>query len=326
MKIYFIKFLKSKAGSWTILFLFMVFIVFAAGAALKPFKLPAVKGDGKLHIIFFDVGQGDSELIVMPDGADVLIDGGPDGKISELLGETLPPYDRNIELIILTHPHADHLSGLVDVLKHYKADKIMMTGVKTGSYTQEEWLRQIKSLGIPVIFPNKGDRFEYGGAELEVLSPDKAYLNSVRASGGGDSEINDTSIVLSLTYGNDSALLMGDAGEEIEKHILPLLSPGVDILKVGHHGSKYSSGADFIKKVSPQYAVISSGADNKYGHPSYKAIRNLQRSGSFILRTYTEGTVYAESGGNGFFVKTENSSRLSCENMFFVLRLFLRCK
>lgn len=326
MKIFFRKFFQSKISSWAILSLFMIFIVFVAGAAQRPFSTSAVKADGKLHVIFFDVGQGDSELIVMPDGSDILIDGGPDGKVSELLGETLPPYDRNIELIVLTHPHADHLSGLVDVLKHYKTDKIMMTDVKIGSYTQEEWLRQIKSLGIPVIFPNKGDKFEYGGAVLEVISPDKAYPRSVRTSGSGDSEINDTSIVLSVAYGDDSVLLMGDAGEEIEKHILPLLPPGTDILKVGHHGSKYSSGADFIKKVSPQYAVISSGADNKYGHPSYKAIRTLQRSGSFIFRTDTEGTVYAESGGNGFSVKTENGSRVSCENMFFMLRLFLRCK
>lgn len=288
----------------------------------------SLKKDGKVHVLFFDVGQGDSELLIMPDGTDVLIDGGPDRRITELLGRSLPPSDRTIEVIILTHPHADHLVGLLEVIKHYKVLKIFMTRVENRGYVYNEWLRQIEEFNIPVVYVKAGDEFVYGGAVLKVLSPDESLERSFKpASGGADSDINDTSIILKLVFGEKSFLFMGDAGTEIEKHLLETKEDiDVDILKAGHHGSKYSSSYEFLKKVLPSHTVISSGAGNSYGHPGYKTLRALGLVGSRVWRTDMVGTVFAVSDGKTLEVWAENEPRSSCGKKLFMLRFILRCK
>lgn len=322
------KVLKSSLGSWIILMLVMLAVVFFLSGITDRGHFERVKKDGRLHVLFFDVGQGDSELLVMPDGTDVLIDGGPDGGIAELLGRSLPPSDRTIEMVILTHPHADHLAGLLEVLKRYKVLKILATRVGNKGYIYNEWNSQIKENNIPVDYAEAGEEFAYGGAVLKVLSPDKKFERSVSpVLQGADSDVNDTSVILRLDFGAKSFLFMGDAGTEIEKRLLEdRKDVDVDILKTGHHGSKYSSGYEFIKKVSPSDAVISSGAGNSYGHPSYKTLRVLGLEGSHIWRTDTVGTVFAVSDGRTLDIRAEREPRPSCEGKPFVLRFILQCE
>lgn len=320
------KFFKSRRGSWTVLAALMLVTVFFLSGVSDRGYAGAVKKDGKLHVLFFDVGQGDSALLVMPDGADVLIDGGPDGGIAELLGRSLPPSDRTIEMVVLTHPHADHLSGLLEVVKRYKVLKILTTRAENEGYIYGEWLRQIKEKNISVAYAEAGEEFAYGGAVLKVLSPDERMERSVKPAARGDGDINDTSVVLKLVFGSKSFLFMGDAGMEIEKYLLKTEDIDVDVLKAGHHGSKYSGSYDFIKRASPEHAVISSGAGNSYGHPSFRALRTLGLAGARVWRTDTVGTVFAESDGRTLGISAERRQRASCQGKIFVLRFILQCE
>ncbi len=318
------RFFEHRASSWIILALLMAATILFAEGGFKSVSSGMVPRDGKMHIRFFDVGQGDAALIVMPDGADVLVDGGPDGRIAELLGRALPPYDRSLELVVLSHPHVDHLSGLLEVLKHYKVEKIMMYEESGGSFTYKEWLRQIESLNIPVIYPRYDDALTYGGATLKILGPGAHVAQSTPAE--EKEGLNDNSLVLLAAYGDDSALFMGDAGEAEEKELLEKTGDlDADILKVGHHGSKYSSSLDFLKQISPAYAIISVGAGNSFGHPGFRTVRNLSRKGAQIFRTDINGSIDALLDGRAIKFSAERSSSGSCAEGNILLKLLARC-
>ncbi len=278
-------------------------------------------GQKGLRVNFFDVGQGDAALIRAPDGSDILIDGGPDGRIVEYLGRQLPPTDRTLELVVLTHPHADHLTGFLEVLRHYKVEKIMATGINYSSAVNREWLTQIKNKNIPVIDAKFSDVTSYGGAELRVLSP-KEDLHKVKINhdspgeGGG---LNESSVVLLLDYGETEILFMGDAGALTEKEIMEKTDTKTDILKVGHHGSKYSTTSEFLEEINPRYAVISAGAGNKYGHPHYRTLRTLSLHGVRIFRTDLDGSIEAFSDGDEPIVYP-SSEPPACVKKNFMLR------
>lgn len=326
-------FLRSKKFSWMVLIILMcavIFVFYFRSRANSP--LGIIPSDGFLHVRFFDVGQGDAALIVAPDGSDILIDGGPDGKIIEYLGRSLAPTDRTLELVVLTHPHADHLIGLVEVLKYYKVETVMMTGVEHSTEVYKDWLLKIKNKGISVIHPQEGDSYLYGGMELKVLAPSINYggRRIVHDSPGEGGGLNETSIVLLADYRDAELLLMGDAGSETEKKILKEAEIRADILKVGHHGSKYSTIAEFVNRVRPRFAIISSGRLNKYGHPHYRTLRTLERANALIYRTDTEGTINAWSDGAEFKLSVERpifkqKETVACQDKFFMIRWFLRC-
>lgn len=326
-------FFRSKIFSWIVLAILMcavIFVFYLRARVNSP--LGIIPADGAMHVRFFDVGQGDAALIVAPDGSDILIDGGPDGRILEYLGRSLVPSDRTLELVVLTHPHADHLIGLLEVLKHYKVDAVMMTGVDHSTEVYKEWLLKIKNKGIPVIHPKEGDSYLYGGMELKVLAPFVNYdgRRIVHDSPGEGGGFNETSIVLLADYGDAELLLMGDAGSETEKKILKETDIGADILKVGHHGSKYSTTPEFVNYLRPRFAIISSGILNKYGHPHYRTLRTLERAGVGIYRTDTEGTINAWSDRGDFKLNAERlrfkkNDTTPCQDKFFMIRWFLRC-
>ncbi len=241
-----------------------------------------------LEVDFFNVGQGDSILINVSGSGQILIDGGPSSLILEKLGKKMPFWDRTIELFILTHPEKDHLTGLIEVLKRYQVQNILWTGVVRDTSEFKEWEKVIAEEGANIYCARFGQKVFFSKrAEnyLEVLYP----LQDLKGVQKEDS--NNTSIVSRLVFGQKSFLFTGDISQEIESELLRLESVDLkaDILKVAHHGSKFSSSADFISKVLPSIAVIQVGQNNSYGHPAPEVLQTLE--GVNIFRTDESGDI-----------------------------------
>lgn len=247
-----------------------------------------------LMVDFLNIGQGDSIFITTPSNQQILIDGGPDSTVLDKLSQEMPFYDKTIELVVLTHPEKDHLVGLFDVLRRYKVKNILWTGIVRNTPEWEEWNALIKKEGANIIIAKAGDRV--------ILQKEKPViffdiLNPVEDIAGREFEdSNDTSIVLYLTVGKEKFLFAGDIGFGTE---VQLLKENImaDVLKVAHHGSKYSTSEEFLKQVSPQVAVISVG-ENSYGHPTDELLARLNIFGIDILRTDVNGDIKIESDGN----------------------------
>ncbi|HBW56143.1 TPA: hypothetical protein DEF58_02855, partial [Candidatus Azambacteria bacterium] len=216
-----------------------------------------------LEVNFFDVGQGDSMLIKTPLGQAVLIDGGPDDKILGKLGERLSPIDKKIDIVLLTHPHADHVTGLIEVLKRYAVDLVILNGAYLATDNYNQFLNAVRDNGAEVLIAEAGEAIHFDkNLEFDIIA----------AEGGGTtngSDANETSIVGKLIYKDFSIMFMGDAPAKIENEIM-VYGDGLksDIIKVGHHGSKYSSFPIFLKMVAPKAGIIEVAAKNLYGHPS----------------------------------------------------------
>lgn len=238
-----------------------------------------------LEFYVLDIGQGDAILIRTPQHYNILIDGGPDNKVVYKLGEYLPFYDRDIDLMVLTHPDGDHLIGLIEVLRRYKVKAVLLTGILDNSPPYLIWLELIKNKSIPVLIAGEIQNINLGlDLDLEIIYP----FTSVHGQKLKDR--NDSSIVAKLNYGQTSILLTGDASIKIEKELLAEnVDVLADILKAGHHGSKTSSGYNFLKEVNPQIAIISCGLNNKFGHPHQEVIENLNNLGIEIFRTDLDG-------------------------------------
>ena len=257
--------------------------------------------DKFLEVNFFDVGQGDAIFIQAPKRTQILIDGGPSSKVLEKLGKEMSFWDRTIDLIILSHPEKDHISGLIEVLKRYKVENILWTGVVRDTAEYEEWLNLIKEEGADVKIAQAGGKILLGNAEIEILYPFK------NMEGKELKDSNDSSVVAKLIFGDNSFLFTGDAGEKTEKTIMgELVSLGSDVLKIGHHGSKYSSTEEFIKAVSPEIAVIEVGKDNSYGHPTAEVLDRLLKYGIDILRTDQNGDIKIISDGKNLKINFNN--------------------
>ncbi len=251
---------------------------------------------GKLLIYFLDVGQGDATLIRTPDDQDILIDGGPDNNTVKKLGKYLPFFDQELDLIILSHPHSDHLSGMIEILKRYKVKKILFTGVayKTADYLS--FLNLVEEKNIPTEIIVAPKEIKLGeNLEMEFLWPRE------NLSGKTIENLNNSSIANKLIYASTSVLFMGDLEEE-EKLIGDLDS---DIIKIGHHGSSNANDLEFLEKASPETAIISVGENNKFGHPHYRTLSNLEKISAQILRTDILGDIVFSSDGKEFFqIKT----------------------
>lgn len=264
-----------------------------------------------LEVHFFDVGQGDAIFIEMPDGRQILIDGGPNDKVIEKLNSVMPFWDRSIDMIIATHADADHLTGLVPVLEHYDVDVVLWNGIEAETKTFKMWQELVEEEGAEVLVSKYGMRFVLSdSAFFEILHPYKAgpgpalgrpapkERGSPRLQSGRQ---NDYSLVVRFVYGEDSFLFAGDIERQSEYKIISgndyIES---DILKVAHHGSKTSSSELFLEKVNPKIAVVSSGHTNPYGHPHEAILQRLGLYGIKIRRTDEEGDVVLLSNGNSF--------------------------
>jgi competence protein ComEC len=237
--------------------------------------------DGNIDIWFLDVGEGDASLIEGPSGTTILIDGGPDGTVLAELGIALPFYERTIDMVILTHPDLDHLSGLVDVLERYTVRTILMSNRTSSSETYKAFLAEIKKYHIPYMEASEeNDLLVDNRMYVDVLHPFVSDKQSPPQT------TNDTSVVTRVTFGTVTALFTGDIGETVEESFIERKTPlSSQILKVSHHGSHLSSTAPFLAKVSPELAVISVGAVNRYGHPRAETIERLKNAGADVYLT-----------------------------------------
>src|SRR3989338_95931 len=255
----------------------------------------------RLTVNFLDVGQGDGSFIQTPFGQNIIIDGGDGQKILPELGRVLPFYDRTIDLMILTHPHEDHIGGLVKILGRYRVQKILATGVVHNTPTYLAWLEAVKRKNIPLVIIDRRQEINLGpDLKMEILWPQASLLNQEIDN------LNDSSIVLELIYQEQKFLFMGDA----ENALTPGLSHGerrlseADVLKVAHHGSDDATSEEFLQIVKPKTAVISVGKDNAFGHPSLRAIKRLEKLGAKIYRTDNNGWVKIISDGANLSIET----------------------
>jgi competence protein ComEC len=255
--------------------------------------------DWLLHIEFYDVGQGDSYLITTYEGNQVLVDGGPGDSVLEKLAEDMGVYDKTIEMMVLTHAHLDHFEGLIAVLKKYQVKKILLPNVEYKSEPYNEFLRAVENEQAEKIFAVQGQRIYLDKATvLDVLYPSSTDVVKPKQS----ADINDTSIVAMLRFGNSKILLTGDAGTNIEQELMKRFNLDADLLKVGHHGSKYSTSQEFIEKVTPLISVIQLGKNN-YGHPAPDTINRLVKSSSQIYRTDDAKNVEFVSDGTNLQIR-----------------------
>ncbi|MFZ5364084.1 MAG: ComEC/Rec2 family competence protein [Patescibacteria group bacterium] len=268
-------------------------IILAAAILVGISLFQWVEEGKRLEVNFFDVGQGDAILIKTPDHQRILIDGGPSNAVLNKLGENLPFFEKEIDLVILTHPHADHLDGLIEVLKRYKVKKILTTGVVHTTPDYLVWLEEIKNQNIPVEIAIAGKMFDFGGGvEMEIFYPPEDL------TGKSAEDLNDTSIVGKLIFGQTSFLFTGDAEKEAEeKMIASGFDLKSDVLKIGHHGSRNATSENFLETVNPKFAVISVGENNSFGHPNPTIINRLERVGVEIFRTDEEGDIKITSDG-----------------------------
>lgn len=244
-------------------------------------------------VAFFDVGQGDAVFIETPADHRILIDGGPTSLILEKIGKEMPFYDRTIDLIILTHPEKDHITGLLDVLKRYKIENILWTGVVRDTAEWREWSSLIAKEGAEINLAKAGQKIilqENPAIFIDIIHP------SGNLAGQLIKDSNNTSIVSKLVFGGNSFLFTGDIEKEAENRIISD-NIDADVLKVAHHGSKTSTSEEFLKKVSPVVAVIEVG-NNNYGHPASEVLRRLADFGIRILITKENGDIIVTSDGH----------------------------
>lgn len=245
-----------------------------------------------LEVNFFAVGQGDATFIETPGGHQILIDGGPNALVLEKLGNTMPFWDRTIDLIILSHPEKDHFAGLIGVLKKYNIEYILWSGVMRETPEYKEWMELIAKEGAGIKIAEAGGKIILGDAEIKILYPFESQEGILLK------DSNDSSIVAKLIFGRRSFLFTGDISGKAESDLVQQLSDiDSDILKISHHGSKYSTVDEFIKAVSPETAVIQAGKDNSYGHPAREVLERLQKYGIDILRTDINGDIKIISDG-----------------------------
>lgn len=245
----------------------------------------AIIGNGEtkdLELYFLDVGQGDSELINFPGNVQILIDGGPNTKILNSISKALSPQDRYIDLLVVTHPQLDHYGGFIDVLKNYKVGAVIDNGRRGTTRTYDDFEKAIQASGAKHIILKEGDKIKYEDAILSVLSPNRKNLAS--------KELNDTTLVMMLEKAGLRALYTGDIGADLEKELMAKYDLSAQVLKVGHHGSKFSSDSKFLREVNPKISVIEVGK-NSYGHPTGQTLARLANIGSKIFRTDKNSTV-----------------------------------
>lgn len=240
-----------------------------------------------LEVYFLDVGQGDATVILC-DGEVMMVDGGPPSAsqfIYSFLRNTLQVD--HIDVMIATHPHADHVGGLAAALNACSVDVLYTSETNYDTKAWQSVLKYADAQGTPVIIPYPGDTFSVGEATVEILGP-LWYHNN----------LNDLSLIVKVIYGNTSLLITGDAEWEAEHDLLDAgIDVSADVLRVGHHGSNTSTSYQFLRAVAPTYAVISVGADNTYGHPDEETLSKLDDADVTVFRTDQLGTITCESDG-----------------------------
>ncbi len=258
------------------------FVWRAVGAGVTP----------PLKVAFLNIGQGDAIYIEAPNGNQVLLDGGRGRGVLAALGEVMPFSDLSLDLVIASHPDADHIGGLVDVFERYEVGGFLDPGLPAATQVYEKLLASVAAEGSTRAVARRGLRVNLDaerGVVLQILFPDLVPAGW---------ETNEASIIAKLTYGEADFLLTGDAPQTIERYLVSLDGDFLssEVLKLGHHGSKTSSGEEFLEAVQPAYGVVSVGKNN-YGHPSPEVLDRLEKEKIPYLRTDEEGTIIFETNG-----------------------------
>ncbi|MBI4100827.1 hypothetical protein HY439_03785 [Candidatus Microgenomates bacterium] len=261
--------------------------------------------DGRLHLVFCDVGQGDAIYLKAPNGKELLIDGGPDESVLDCLSSERPFYDRKIDLLASTHPQADHLTGLIPVLERYNIDYILLENIINQTAIFSQFENAVKEEKAKIYNPRAGDKIKLGDLELVFYWPkeaigDKKIWDEDDSSEPEIKNLNDYSLVLEVKYGDFRALLTGDAETDSLEQITGLGK--VNILKVSHHGSKNGLSEKSLEILRPNLAVISVGENNRFGHPAPETLKLLQKAGIKVLRTNQKGKIRIISDGYRWFV------------------------
>ena len=274
-------------------FLVIIFFIASIFVVINIKTSGYIKGvtTGSLVVYFLDIGQGDATLICTPDGNDILIDGGPSDSLIKKLGQYLPFYDRTIEMIVLTHPDSDHVTGLVEAVRRYKVEKILLTQVLSDTASYNKFLAEVAKHDIAVEVISEPQKVDLGGGVIfDILYPIESFENKVVES------TNNTSITGQLIYVSTTIMLTGDL--EIEEDLVARgLNLKSDIYHVGHHGSNNANDLSFVAAVDPEYAIISVGKNNRYGHPNYRTLKNLSKVEAEIIRTDELGDIIMASDG-----------------------------
>lgn len=271
---------------------YILFLLIAVNALVWQ-AVFAGTNDDTLTVAFLDIGQGDAIYIEAPNGIQILLDGGPNKSVLAELGSVMPRYDTSLDIVIASHPDKDHIGGLPAVLERYTVGAVMEPGVDHTTEVYREFERIVEEKEITNILARRGMRVvidKERGIFLDILLPDGDVKNW---------ETNDASILARLSYGKESFMLTGDLPQGRERYAVSLDSAGLHstVLKLGHHGSRTSSSLEFLNATAPEYAVVSAGKDNQYGHPHKEVIDRVSALGIPILSTAEEGTIIFETDG-----------------------------
>lgn len=276
-----------------LLVLIVVTMLLLVGCENAPTK-PSQHTEATLEVHFIDVGQGDSILVKLSSGENILIDGG-DRSAGPIVTEYLRSQDvTEIDLMVSSHPHQDHIGGLISVLNEFPVKRVLDPAAPHTTQTFEEYLTLILEKEIPFTVARAGQTFDYSGVTFKVLSPaDDNWEN-----------LNNASVVLKATIGEISFLFTGDAEREAEDR---MLDPAADILKIGHHGSNSSTQHSFLSRVNPKVAIIMCGLNNQYGHPHQEVLDRLD--GIEVYRTDLHGTIIVVTDGQTYNVSLKETIR-----------------
>lgn len=283
---------RRLASSGIILLLLIATLVWAA-----VFSRPTPN----FSVWFLDVGQGDSAYLRFPDGRDALVDGGPNKDVLSELGEVMPYWDHDLDLIILTHNHSDHLAGVVEVLERYEVKEVWISGALHTSDLYLNFLETMKEKGIQPKIVQTGYSKEFAGVGVEIIFPLDNW------EGKRPNNQHDADVVSRFQYGQNSVLITGDL-EEIQEQAILKSNQNIkaDILKVPHHGSDNGLVKPFLEAVAPKVAVISVGKDNKYGHPGKLTMQLLKQYNIQVFRSDEEGRVGFTLDGKNYTKVTEH--------------------
>jgi competence protein ComEC len=288
--------------------IFIILIVLVSLFAVYSYSIRSASGrpaDGRLHIYILDVGQGDASLIVTPSGKQILIDAGPaNHAIIKPLAAVMPHNDKTLDMTIATHPDMDHIGGFVDVLSRYSVVNLVDNAVAKSTPEAIAWRSaeesQVVSGKSKILHLYRGQYFDTGdGVRLRILHPDKSDPFS---------DTNNNSVTVRLEYGDFSALFTGDMDAVVEMDMIQRLQKSdldIDVLKVAHHGSKYSSSLAFLRYTTPRLAVISVACKNDYGHPHPAALRRYRYFRIPVMTTCQNKTIEIVSTGKGFHIEAK---------------------
>jgi competence protein ComEC len=270
-----------------------------ASLACQTGERPPTPIPGHLEVHFVDVGQGDGIFIRSPEGLVMVIDGGP--RDSGMSGYLKRHGVKTVDVLIGTHPEADHIGGLIEVLKQLPVRNVYIDDQVHTTRTYADFLAAIQASEATFHEARRGQRIPFGTATVEVLHPVEPFLPG---------DLDENSVVVRLQYGQVSFLFTGDLGKVGEQSIL---SAGLDvsatILKLGHHGSSTSSSPAFLKAVAPQVAVYQAGRDNPYGHPHREVVQAVAELGIPLYGTKTHGTVVIRTNGQGYTIETQRGAQ-----------------